>query len=223
MKKSKKLIIIGDSSFAEVAYEYFTHDSIYQVIAFCIEQKFIYRSHLFDLPIVPFEDVEAHYPPSEYEFFVAIPYTKLNRLRTRLYTKAKEKGYQPASYISPRAFIWPNVTIGEHCFIFEDNVIQAFAHIGCNVILWSGNHIGHHTTIKDNCFISSHVVISGHCEIGKNSFIGVNCTLADRVTLGDDSLLGAGAVILKSAEEKKLYKTQATLGEDLNLTRFLNK
>jgi hypothetical protein len=30
-KKKEKIVIIGDSAFAEVAYEYFTHDSEYQV------------------------------------------------------------------------------------------------------------------------------------------------------------------------------------------------
>ena len=29
MVKSRKLVIIGDTAFAEIAYEYFTHDSPY--------------------------------------------------------------------------------------------------------------------------------------------------------------------------------------------------
>ena len=32
-------------------------------------------------------------------------------------------------------------------------------------MLWSGNHIGHHTTIDDHCFITSHVVISGNVNV----------------------------------------------------------
>jgi acyl-[acyl carrier protein]--UDP-N-acetylglucosamine O-acyltransferase len=66
--------------------------------------------------------------------------------------------------------------IGENCFIFEDNTIQPFVRIEDNVILWSGNHIGHHSTIKSHNFISSHVVVSGQCTIEPNCFIGVNST-----------------------------------------------
>ena len=33
MEKKHKLIIVGDSAFAEIAYEYFTHDSEYEVVA----------------------------------------------------------------------------------------------------------------------------------------------------------------------------------------------
>ncbi len=32
----KNLVIVGDSAFAEVAYEYFTHDSPYTVVAFAV-------------------------------------------------------------------------------------------------------------------------------------------------------------------------------------------
>ena len=38
--------------------------------------------------------------------------------------------------------------------------------------LWSGNHIGHHSVIEDNVFVSSHVVISGGVTIGDGCFLG---------------------------------------------------
>ena len=54
--------------------------------------------------------------------------------------------------------------MGDNCFIFEDNTVQPFVTLGNNLVLWSGNHIGHHSTLRDHCFISSHVVISGFCR-----------------------------------------------------------
>src|SRR5204863_5261024 len=119
----------------------------------------------------------------------------------RFYQSGKAKGYTPASYISPRAFVWRNVQLGEHCFIFENNVVQPFVKLGNNVVLWSGNHIGHHSTIGDGCFISSHVVVSGYCEVGANSFFGVNSTLGNTVKIGPDCLIGAGACVVKDVPE----------------------
>ena len=55
MQKNQKLVIVGDSAFAEIAYEYFTHDSEYEVVAFAVEREFIKRESLFGLPVVPFE------------------------------------------------------------------------------------------------------------------------------------------------------------------------
>jgi sugar O-acyltransferase (sialic acid O-acetyltransferase NeuD family) len=203
---SAKLIILGDSLFAEIAYEYFTVDSDYKVLAFAVERQYLKKDNLFGLPVVPFEDIESLYPPEEHHFYAALVYTQLNRLRTRLYQAAKTKGYQAASYISSRAFIWRNVEIGEHCFIFEDNTVQPFVKIGDNVVLWSGNHIGHHSIIRDNCFISSHVVVSGVCDIGESGFYGVNAAIGNNVTIGADCLIGAGATVIKDVPENTLIK-----------------
>src|ERR1700752_4541254 len=102
MIKERKLILLGDSDFAEVAYEYFTHDSPYEVVAFSVEQAYLKRERLFGLPVVPFEELERHYAPGEHSFYAALVYTQLNRLRARLYRAAKSKGYAPASFVSPR-------------------------------------------------------------------------------------------------------------------------
>ncbi len=202
MEKSKKLVIVGAGEFGEIAYEYFTMDSPYEVKAFAVEKQYLTKSSLYDLPIVAFEELPALYPPEEYETFVAITYPKLNRERTRMYRMCKQYGYRCASYISSRAFVWHNVEVGENTFIFEDNTVQFHAQIGNNVVLWSGNHIGHRSVIKDNCWLTSHVVVSGFCSVGENSFIGVNVSIGDRVTIAEDSVIGAGSVTVKSLEEK---------------------
>lgn len=206
MTKTKKVVIIGDSAFAEVAYECFTHDSEYEVVGFAVESAYLNTNELFGLPIVPFEQIEERFNPAEVEFYAALVYSQLNRLRTRLYQATKAKGYRPASYISSRAFLWHNVQLGEHCFIFEDNTVQPFVKIGNNVVLWSGNHIGHHSTVQDNCFIASHAVISGFCDIGRNTFIGVNATLANNLLIGEDNWIGLGVTIVRNTEPNQLFK-----------------
>lgn len=216
----RDLVIVGDSAFAEVAYEYFTHDSDFRVVAFSVEREFMTRDALFGLPVVPFEDLEAHFDPATHHFYAALVYTQMNRLRTRLYRATKAKGYRPASYISSRAFVWPNVELGEHCFIFEDNTVQPFVRIGANVVLWSGNHIGHHSVVKDNCFISSHVVVSGFCTVGENCFIGVNATFGNNLEVGDDCLIGAGALIARDIPADTLVKGNLAQGTPGVRARF---
>jgi sugar O-acyltransferase (sialic acid O-acetyltransferase NeuD family) len=206
MAKTKRLVIVGDSAFAEVAYECFTHDSEYEVTGFAVEAAYLTKTELFGLPVVPFEEIEAHFDPGEVEFYAALVYSQLNRLRTRLYEATKAKGYRPASYVSSRAFVWRNVVLGEHCFIFEDNTIQPFVRIDNNVVLWSGNHVGHHSVIRNNCFIASHVVISGFCDIGSNTFMGVNATLGNNVTIGEDNWIGAAVTIVHDTAPNLLFK-----------------
>ncbi len=201
-----KIVIVGDGETAELAYEYFTHDSPHEVVAFAVEAAYKKRDEFFGLPVVAFEEMEKHYSPSEHQAFVAISYVQLNRVRTRLFQATKAKGFTCTSYISSRAFVWRNVEIGENCFIFENNVVQYAVKIGNNVVLWSGNHIGHQTVIQDNVFISSHVVVSGYCEVGANTFMGVNSSVANDVKIAPDNIIAMGAVITRHTEARKVYK-----------------
>lgn len=203
MQKTRKLILVGAGELAEIAYEYFTHDSEYEVVAFSVEESFIKNASLNGLPIVPFERLTDLYPQSDHYAFVAIPSSQLNRLRTRFYLTLKNLGYRFATYISSNAFVWRNAIVGENCFIFENNVIQPFVTIGNNCILWSGNHIGHRTVIEDNCFITSHVVVSGYCIIGNSSFLGVNSTFNDNVTIPHSCIVGSGSLVNKSLLESE--------------------
>ncbi|MFB4393740.1 MULTISPECIES: acetyltransferase [unclassified Pseudomonas] len=197
MEKNKKLVIVGAGELAMIAYEYFTYDSCYDVVGFSVERDYLKESSLYDLPIVAFDEICTQFSPHTHEVFVAIPASGLNRVRTRLYDAVKKLGYVCATYISSRAFVWRNAKIGENCFIFEHNTVQPFVEIGNNVILWSGNHIGHRSVIEDHCFLSSHVVVSGYCRIGSSTFIGVNATINDRIEIAADCVIASGALVNK--------------------------
>ena len=218
--KNKKVVIFGISAFAEIAYEYFESDSDYEVCAFCVDQEYLTKSFLFNLPVVSKEDINKYYPPSEYEVFVAITYINLNYLRSRIVNEMKSLGYKLASYVSSKAFMWKNVSRGEHCFIFENNTIQPFVKIMNNVIIWSGNHIGHHSIINDNCFISSHVVISGFCSIGKNSFLGVNSTIANNIQIGENNWIGPSVLISKSTAPDLIFNHPSPEPSKVSSLRF---
>jgi sugar O-acyltransferase (sialic acid O-acetyltransferase NeuD family) len=216
MNKTQPIILFGDREFAEIAYEYFTYDSPYEVVAFTLEKNFITRNTFCGLPVVPFEELESLYPPSKFGLYIAIVYDKLNRTREKFFLAAKNKGYTLVSYISSRAFVWRNVLIGENCFIFEDNTIQPFVQIKDNVILWSGNHIGHGSIIDCHSFISSHVVVSGCCYVGHHCFLGVNSTLGNHVNIGPNSWVSSGAIITRDVPQNSLVRGASASVDALN-------
>lgn len=199
-----KVIVFGVLDTAELAHYYLTHDSDHEVVAFTVNRQYIEQDNFHGLPVVAFEDVETLFPPSEYKFFAPMTGRNMNRNREAIYNHAKAKGYQFISYISSRATIFGNV-IGENCFILEDNTIQPFTTIGNNVVMWSGNHIGHHGQIKDHVFFTSHVVLSGHCVVESYSFFGVNATIRDYMTIAQGTLVGMASAIMKETEEWGVY------------------
>lgn len=211
----QKVIIFGTGSFGEVVKFYLDNDSDYEVVAFTADKSAVADSTTFaGMPLVPFEDVEQVYPPSEYSMFIAVGYKHVNRLRADICDRARAAGYVLISYVSSKATTWNDLIIGDNCFVFEDNTIQPFVTIGDGVILWSGNHIGHHATIGDYCFITSHVVVSGHTTIGPYSFLGVNATIRDAIELGEGTVIGAGAIVMKPTDDEAVLVPQRTEPSD---------
>ncbi|WAC12262.1 acetyltransferase [Dyadobacter pollutisoli] len=200
-----KVIVFGVLDTAELAHYYLTHDSEHEVAAFTINRQYIEHDSFKGVPVVAFEDVETIFSPSEYSFFAPMTGRNMNRNREGIYNEAKAKGYQFISYISSRATIFDKSVIGENCFILEDNTIQPFTTVGNNVVMWSGNHIGHHGQIKDHVFFTSHVVLSGHCVVEPYSFFGVNSTIRDYTPIAQGTLVGMASAITRETEEWGIY------------------
>lgn len=202
---SKKLVIFGNGDIAQLADYYFSNDTALEVEAFTVDRNYLKDDSFNGRPNVAFEDLIDIYPPDDFQIFIAISYARMNKVRQEKANTAKAQGYKLASYISSKATIFPDLSDNENCFILENNTIQPYASIGNNVTLWSGNHIGHHSMIEDNCFITSHVVVSGGVKVGSNSFIGVNATLHDHIEIASFSLIAAGSLVNKNTEEYGVY------------------
>jgi len=192
------------------------------VVAFAVEQAFYKQKRLQNLPIIKLEEIEKFYPVGRVKIFCAVGYGALNTRRERLIKIVKEKNYQLASYISKQANISKSAFLGEHLFIFENNVIQPFSEIQENVILWSGNHIGHHTTIHKNVFITSHVVVSGATEIKRNCFLGVNSAISNNLIIEKFNWVGPGVILQKSTEPYEMWKIKSDFSLRVDSKKIFN-
>lgn len=204
----KPIVIFGAGELAEVADFYFAADSQRQVAAFTIDGAHLNAQSWLGRPLIAFEEIAVRMPPSEYDFFVAVGYSKLNALRQEKCLAAAALGYSLVSYVSSRATIFSNVRHGWNCFILENNTVQPFVTIGNGVTMWSGNHIGHHSSIGDFAFISSHVVISGGVKVGERTFIGVNSTTNDRISIGNRCVIGSGSLMTKDVPDEGVISAE---------------
>ena len=217
---SQQVLIFGIGQFADVAYDCLVHDSDWQVAGFTVDLDYYQADHYRNLPVFPFETLEQTCPAKNYKLFIPISYTALNQARERHYRQAKAMGYDCISYVSSKAHLASDATIGENCFILELNNIQPGVVIGDNCIVWSGSHIGHHSRIEAHCFIASHVVVSGSVVVGHHSFIGVNASLRDNIYIGPASVIGAGSLILHDTKEKSVYIGNETKPSQLTSDRL---
>jgi sugar O-acyltransferase (sialic acid O-acetyltransferase NeuD family) len=195
--KTSEIVIFGNAEIAELAKYYFDLDSPYRPVAFVVDDMYLKEVDFEGLPIVPWSEVTLKYPPSIYKMHVALSYRGLNKLRESKYHQCKTAGYELVSYFSSEATTYPDLVHGENCFVLENQNIQPRVKLGDNVMLWSGNHIGHGSTIGSHTYVASHVVISGHVSVGDRCFIGVNASLRDFINIGEDCFVGMSSVVTK--------------------------
>lgn len=196
----KRAVVFGTGSFGQLVDLYLRTDGGYEIPAFAVtddhaqEMAAIFSGR----PVVGLGQLRELFDPGDTEVFVAVGYRGMNSVRRDLCHAVKSAGFRLLSYVHSNVVRWKDTAIGENVFIFEDNTIQPFTSIGDGVVMWSGNHLGHHSVVEDWTFIASHAVVSGHCRIGEASFLGVNSTIADGITIGPRNLIGPGALIQKN-------------------------
>lgn len=208
---AKPVVVIGVGDFGRIARFYLEHDSAHRVVAHAVSADLRDADEFLGLPVHALDDLPRTHPPDEYDVQIGIAYSRVNANRRAMFETAKRLGYTVIKYVCSKAITWPDLTVGEGAFIFEANVIQPYVKIGRDTVLWSGNHIGHDSTIGDHVFIASHVVVSGNCHVGDNTFIGVNATLRDGITIGANCVIGAGTLVLGDVPDGTILKGTASV------------
>lgn len=191
----RKIVIFGTSGLGQVMQELLLSDPARRAVAFTVDRRFVSGPQFSGLPLYPFEDIEAHCPPSGHAMLIAVGQMDRNRLRARVFADLLARGYQVESFIDPSVKLYPSNRIGRGCVIYDGVSIQPYAQLGDNVVIRPLAYVGHHSTIESHCFIAPHAAILGQCTIGALSVIAANATIFSRVTIGPGSVISAGAVV----------------------------
>ena len=183
---------------------------MYNILAVTVDREYIKHDKFKGVSVIPFDEIQNHFPPSKCSMFVAIGYQEMNKLREEKYKAVQSLGYQSVSIISPKTNLPNTVEIGENCFIMPPAIIHPEVTIGNNTFVWSGAMIGHHSSIGENCWLTSTANISGVVNVGKNCFFAVNSTVGHGVNIGDACFIGANALVTKSLENKKVVIVESS-------------
>lgn len=127
--------------------------------------------------------------------------------------------------------IGEGTTIWQFCVVLKNAVIGKSCNINCQVLIENEVVIGDHVTIKPGVQIWDGVTLEDHVFIGPNvtftndlfpksknkefkliktlvkkgASIGANATLLAGITIGENSLVGAGSVVTKSIPDNEIW------------------
>lgn len=209
--KNKKLIIYGIGRFAEYVGFVFENDSSYNVAGFCIEQDYLKEKSFSNKPLTRFENLLNDFPAKDFCLFIAVGN---NKVRERLFNKAKDMGYNFASYISSKSSHWDNLKVGTNVFVDEGCVLQPFISISNNSILFT-SQIGHHTTIGNHVLISG-AKTGGNVKIGDFCYVGLNASIKQNVQIVENSIIGMGCLIEKDILQASVFSHKGTIKRNLD-------
>ncbi|MBU2920263.1 NeuD/PglB/VioB family sugar acetyltransferase [Winogradskyella psychrotolerans] len=123
-----------------------------------------------------------------------------NFTRQSAYYKIREIApqLQFVSIIHPNAVIANDVIIEEGTVIMANAVINANAKVGKLTILNTASSLGHDSKMADFSSLASGVTIAGNVQIGFCSAICLGALVIQQITIGDNTVVGAGSLVLKS-------------------------
>ena len=92
--------------------------------------------------------------------------------------------------------------IGKAVYILTGTNIMPLSVIGDYSMISMGVNIAHHTIIEEACFFSQGSNIGASILLETLAYVGISATLMTGLkTIGRNSLIGAGAVVIKDVPE----------------------
>jgi sugar O-acyltransferase (sialic acid O-acetyltransferase NeuD family) len=205
-----KVVIVGQGVAAKVLASYIQSESPFELAGFTVDDEYMTPETGEALRCIPLSKLEREYPSSSYSILLGIGYAQMNQARRSMFKRLQERGYVVESFISPKASIASNVEIGQGCIVLPGSVIEPYATVGDNTVLWSNVTVAHHSSVGSHCWLASGTVVSGQAKVGDNSFIGVNATIVNEVEVGEGCFIGAGALITKNTKENSVHITRSS-------------
>lgn len=196
----KKVIIFGNGDFARLMKYYIDNDTDWIVECFTTESDYINEKEFLGVPLIPFEDLEKNYCPSNHQIILGIGYSNMNKKREEIFYKCKRKGYFVSNYIHSSSLVQTDF-IGEGTIILENTLVQPFAKIGVANLIWCNVAIAHDDIIGDFNTLAGSTSLCGFVTIKNNCYLGNRCMVFDHITLEDYTLVGAGADVKKNSNK----------------------
>jgi sugar O-acyltransferase (sialic acid O-acetyltransferase NeuD family) len=201
----KKILLAGNAITAEILCSYLRHDARYEIVGVTVDDEFVAQGRVSGYLTVGLSEVLGAFSPDTHHVIMAMGYNDLNRTRESMFVRLKALGYGVETYVHPDARVYTDQPLGEGSVILPGAVIEPYAQLGANSMVWSNVTLAHHCSVGDHCWLASGTVVSGQAHVLRNTFLGVNCTVVNAITVGEFNIVGAGAMISRDTKPHSVH------------------
>ena len=100
-----------------------------------------------------------------------------------------------ATVVHPNAVVSPDATVGAGCFLAAGSVLAPGAQLGLGVVVNHAAVVDHDVHIGAFSHIAPGAVLGGAARIGARVLIGAGAVVLPGVSVCDDAVIGAGAIV----------------------------
>lgn len=193
-KPRKNLLIIGSGGHGQVVEEAASLSG-WRTVGYIDDTKQI-GSIIRGVPVIGGLDLLSNREiTSQHAFVVAIGDQFHRR---RIATSLLESDGCLATVIHPNAVVSPSSSIGTGTVVMAGCVINLGSTIGRFCIINTGSTIDHDNRLDDGVQIAPGVNLAGHVVCERDSFLGIGAAVIPRVTIHEEAIIGAGAVVTRN-------------------------
>lgn len=122
------------------------------------------------------------------------------------------------SAIHPSAVISDTVVKGINTIIMPGAIINTFARLGSFCMINTGAQVEHDCILQDYVHLSAGSIMGGKVTIGRFSIITLGVVLFDRINIGENVVVGSGAVVTHDIPDNSLvYGVPAKIIREIKL------
>lgn len=194
----KKCVIVGAGTYGQVYAKYLAEK--YIEIVFIDDNTSLHNAIFEGVKVIGnYSYLLSELDKSIYDVYVPIGN---NKIRVEMMTKLKEAGYNTPSFIHLSATIHSSVKIGRGVYILPSTSIMPLTQIDDYVMISMGVNVAHHTHLNKGVFLSQGTNVGASIVLQNNAYCCIGSTIMTGVkTVGKNSLIGAGAVVIKDVPE----------------------
>lgn len=194
----KDLIIYGCGSLGrvieQIVFDINQHKNTWNLRGFIDDDENKHGNQVAGYPVLGgIEILKQHDNPALVMGFAA------PSLRMRAVTKIFVTGHKEfATLIHPLAWISRRVEIGIGSIIYPGVHIDVDVKIGSHCIFNKLCTIGHDSVFEDFVTAAPGVNFGGNIHIGRGCDFGINSATIQGISVGENAVVGAGAIVIKS-------------------------
>jgi sugar O-acyltransferase (sialic acid O-acetyltransferase NeuD family) len=169
-----------------------------EVVCFIEDDETLQGKMYNGIPVFGFDEAYTRFPTAQVVAGIGSP-----QVRERVTQKSLAKGFKAATLIHPRIERSRWVEIGPGVVICAGNILTVNITLGAHVQINLDCTIGHDVVMGDYTTLAPGVHVSGWVHFGKRVYVGTGAVILQGthdapLTIGDDAVIGAGAVVTKS-------------------------